>query len=280
MEIELIDTGYFFADGGAMFGSVPKKSWSKRYASNGKNGCLLTLRSLLVQTACGRVILVDTGAGHKQLNLMKAYQFFRVEDLGEELGKRGLSRTDITDVVFTHLHFDHCGYATLRNKETNALELGFPNARHWVGESQWQNFLHPHPLEEPTYMRENVYPVFEQGRLERIEGETTLCPGVVLKLYDGHTPGQIVPYFDTSGGTFVFPGDVIPLAACVSPGWISAYDLSPKQSYDEKTRLLEAAVRDKQTLIFCHDAYSLTATVKKVGSFYAVDEVFGSPNPE
>lgn len=274
MEIELIDTGFFHADGGAMFGAIPKTSWSKRYPSDETNGCVLAMRSILVRTPGGRVILIDTGAGNKHLKLLSYYKFYGLTDLGEELQKRGISRTDVTDVILTHLHFDHCGYVTLRNEETGLLELAFPNANHWISESQLQNFIHPHPLEKASFMRENMDLAIEKGVLQLIQEDTSICPGILLKLYNGHTKGQIAPYINTKNRTYVFAGDVIPLAASVSPHWISAYDTSPMQSYDEKIKMLEQAAKEKQAIIFCHDAHTLCATIKKVNDFFKTDEVF------
>lgn len=274
MEIELIDTGFFYADGGAMFGAIPKTSWSKRYPSNEMNGCVLAMRSVLVKTSNGRIILIDTGAGNKHLKLFSYYKFYGLTDLGEELQTRGIAREAVTDVVLTHLHFDHCGYVTVKNKETGLLDLAFPNARHWVSESQWQSFIHPHPLEKTSFMRENMDLAIEKGVVQLIYEDTSLCPEIQLKLYNGHTKGQIAPYIKGEEHTYVFAGDVIPLAASVSPHWISAYDTNPMQSYDEKIRMLEYAAKEKQIMIFCHDAYTLCATVKKVGTFFKADEVF------
>lgn len=274
MEIELINTGFFYADGGAMFGAIPKTSWSKRYPSNETNGCVLAMRSILVRTPKGRIILIDTGAGDKQLKLLSFYKFYGLTDLGEELQKRGISRNDVTDVVLTHLHFDHCGYVTLENKETGSHDLAFPNAKHWVSESQLQSFIHPHPLEKASFMQENMDLAIKKGVLQLIQDDTWICPEIHLKLYNGHTKGQIAPYIKGKERTYVFAGDVIPLAASVSPHWISAYDTSPMLSYDEKIRMLEEAVKEKQVLFFCHDAYTLSATVKKVGSFFKADQIF------
>ncbi len=274
MQIDLIDTGFFYADGGAMFGAIPKTSWSKRYPSDETNGCILTMRSVLVKTDSGRVVLIDTGAGDKHLKSLDYYRFHGLTDLEEELQKRGVSRMDVTDVVLTHLHFDHCGYITLKNKETGKLDLAFPNAGHWVSESQLQSFIHPHPLEKDSFIRENMDLAIEKGVLQLIQGDTLLCPEILLKLYNGHTKGQITPYISGENCTYVFAGDVIPLAASVSPLWISAYDINPMQSYDEKIRMLEYAVREKQVVIFCHDAYTLCATIKKVGAFFKTDEIF------
>lgn len=272
MDIQIIDTGYFYADGGAMFGAIPKTAWSRRYPSNETNGCVLAMRSLLLSDVPEKVILIDTGAGTKHLKQLSYYNFFDLVDLGEELQKRDISPEQVTDVVLTHLHFDHCGYSTLKNEVTGEIYPAFPNATHWVSRRQWENFLHPNALEKDSYFIENMQAIADKGLLRLIDTDTELCPGIDLRLFDGHTPGQIVPYIRTPEQTFVFVGDVIPLAASVSPEWISAYDTFPVTSYQEKIRLLEEATRERQALIYCHDAYIKCSTVKKVKDFFKKDK--------
>jgi glyoxylase-like metal-dependent hydrolase (beta-lactamase superfamily II) len=268
MKIEIIDTGYFYADGGAMFGAIPKTSWLRRYPANEKNQCILAMRSLLVTTETGRIILVDNGAGDKHARLLSYFRFFDLKDLNGELQKRGIRPGDVTDVVLTHLHFDHCGYTTRQTGEDGKLTPTFPNARHWVGRSQWENFRRPNALEKDSFFPENMMAAEEAGLIRFIHEETEICPGFSLRLYDGHTMGQIVPYIRTPECTFVFAGDVIPLVANLSLEWISAYDTHPLTSYAEKSRLLEEAARENQTLIYCHDAYTRCTTVKKIKEFY------------
>ena len=274
MDIQLINTGFFYADGGAMFGAIPKTAWSRRYPSDEQNGCILTMRSALVRTDEGRIVLIDNGAGSKHLKQLAYYRFFDLSDLGKELEKRGVACEEVTDVVLTHLHFDHCGYTTQREEptgDTPCFTLAFPNATHWVSRSQWENFLHPNALEADSYFPENMQAVADNGKLRLIDTDTDLCPGIRLRLFDGHTPGQIAPYIATPRRTYVFAGDVIPLAASVSPGWISAYDTYPVASYGEKVRMLEEAAREGQALIFCHDAYTPCTTVKKINDFFKTD---------
>ena len=275
MDIQLIDTGFFHADGGAMFGAIPKTAWSRRYPSDEQNGCILAMRSVLVRDGNGRTILVDNGAGNKHLKQLSYYRFFDLVDLKDELQSRGVACEDVTDVVLTHLHFDHCGYTTQKEVQPDGkhlLKTTFPNATHWVSRAQWENFLHPNALEADSYFIENMQAVCDSGKLRLIESDTTLCPGVDLRLFDGHTPGQIAPYITTSERTYVFAGDVIPLAASVSPLWISAYDTCPVVSYNEKIRMLEEATSKKQAIIYCHDAYTRCSTVKKVNDFFTVDQ--------
>lgn len=273
MEIDLIDTGCFYADGGAMFGAIPKTAWSRRYPSNEKNGCVLTMRSLLISKYPEKIILVDNGAGNKHLDQLSYYNFFNLVDLEEELRKKGITPEQVTDVILTHLHFDHCGYSTRKEEKTGELYPSFPNATHWVSRKQWENFLHPNPLEKDSYFMENMQAIADKGLLRLIDTDTKLCPDIELRIFDGHTPGQLVPYITTSEQTFVFAGDVIPLVASVSAEWISAYDTYPVTSYQEKVRMLEEAARESQVLIYCHDAYTKCSTVKKVNNFYKKDRL-------
>lgn len=254
-----------------MFGAIPKTSWSRRYPCNAQNGCVLAMRSLLIE-ADGRIILVDNGAGYKHLKALSYYQFFDLQDLHEALRKRGIEPTDVTDMVFTHLHFDHCGYTTLQDPQSDTLRLAFPNANHWVSRRQWENFRQPHPLEQGSYFPEDMELVETSGRLRLVEEEEmALTPHVRFRLFDGHTPGQIALYCDLPERTYLFAGDVIPLAAHLSLAWISAYDDAPLRSYEAKERMLAEAVAHKQAIIYCHDAHTCCSTVKRINHFYSKD---------
>lgn len=268
MKIELIEAGRFYADGGAMFGAIPKTAWKRRYPSNEDNGCILTMRCALVTSPDGKIILIDNGAGNKHLDKLSYYNFFGLNDINNELCQRNILPEQVTDIVLTHLHFDHCGYTTLKDEKSGMIVPAFPNATCWVSVSQWENFLHPNPLEKDSYFYENLLPVFDAGKLNLINEETMLCEGLTLRIYNGHTPGQLVPYIKTATHTFVFAGDVIPLAASVSLEWISAYDTYPVTSYNEKGRLLEEAAALNQQLIYCHDAYTAYSGIKKINTFY------------
>jgi glyoxylase-like metal-dependent hydrolase (beta-lactamase superfamily II) len=176
-----------------------------------------------------------------------------------------------TDVVLTHLHFDHCGCATGYNEEDHSLYAAFLHAKHWVSRSQWENSLHPHPLEQDSYFPENMSLIEQSGLLHLIDEDMQLFPGLELQIYNGHSPGQLVAIIKSDEQSYVFAGDVIPLAANISPAWISAYDLQPQVSYDEKLRLLDKAVKEKLAVIYCHDAYTPCSTVKKVNGLYKKD---------
>jgi glyoxylase-like metal-dependent hydrolase (beta-lactamase superfamily II) len=276
MKIELIDTGYFYADGGAMFGAIPKTAWQRRYPCNDENRCVLAMRSALVSTDDGRIVLIDTGAGDKHLEQLSYYGFFNLADLSEELLKRNVSPEQVTDVILTHLHFDHCGYTTRKDEASGALVPAFPQATHWISRGQWENCLRPNHIEKDAYFTENIHAVAKANRIRLIDEDTALSRDICLRLFGGHTPGQIVPYIKTPERTVVFAGDVVPLTAHLSPEWISAYDTFPVTSYYEKVRLLEDAAAEQQALIYCHDAYIRCSTVRKVKDFYKTDQIITS----
>lgn len=273
MKLYKIETGTFQVDGGAAFGVVPKRVWQKRYPCNDENFVRLAMRCLLIETG-DKLILIDSGTGDKQLEYLKYYDFVGVISFETELNKIGFSCSDITDVVYTHLHFDHCGGSTRYNSDKTNIELTFPNATHWVGEAQWKNFLNPNIREGDSYFPENIQPIHDAGKLKLVTENQWLCPDVELRLFNGHTVGQLVSYIHSDKKTYVYVGDVIPIAACLPVAWISAYDTYPITAMEEKKALLDEAAEKKQILFFEHDAYTECCTVKEVCGKYRMEESF------
>jgi glyoxylase-like metal-dependent hydrolase (beta-lactamase superfamily II) len=271
MKIHKIEAGTFHVDGGAAFGVVPKKVWQKRYPCDEENQCYINMRLLLVDTG-SRLILVDTGTGDKQLDYLKYYGFQHVINFDTELSKLGYSCADISDVIFTHLHFDHCGGTTRFNPDKSKVELVFPNATHWVGKAQWENFLNPNVREGDSYFAENIVPVHEAGKLKLVSENQFICPEVEVRIYNGHTVGQLVSYVNLGNKTLVYVGDVIPLAANVPLAWISSYDIFPISAMDEKKILLDEAAEKNQILMFEHDAYTECCTVVAQYKKHKVDK--------
>lgn len=260
MNLYKIEAGTFKVDGGAAFGVVPKVVWQKRYPCDDKNYCTISMRCLLIDTGARR-ILIDAGTGDKQLDYLRFYGFKGVINFDAELAKLGYTCDDITDVVFTHLHFDHCGGATRYNADKSKVELVFPNASHWVGATQWANFLNPNVREGDSYFSENMMPIQEAGKLKLVTERMQICPEVEVRIYNGHTVGQLVSYINTGTKTFVYTGDVIPLAANVPLAWISSYDINPIAAMAEKKVLLDEAAEKGQILFLEHDNYTECCTV-------------------
>ena len=257
MEYRILETGFFLADGGAMFGAIPKRYWSRKYKSDEKNLCHLAMNCLLAWND-DRVVLLDSGVGNKQLGKLSFYEFSERKDLCELISLHGFNPEQITDVVLSHLHFDHCGGCTYLDAKDN-LQITFPNARHWVGEKQWNNYLYPNILEKDAYRREDMTPVFNAGLIHCIDSDLELFDNFYLKLFDGHTQDQIVSFINVGSQQWVlFPSDVIPTKAHLSLEWISAYDVEPLKSLSAKIKLKEWMKQNNVTTIFYHDSYHLS----------------------
>lgn len=278
MKLIKINANFFRVDGGAMFGVVPKKLWQRQYPCDENNLCEIALNCLLIDLG-NRKILIDTGAGKKHTRLLSSYGFNTITDIRDEIIRNGYSPSEITDVVLTHLHFDHCGGCTLFDETKREFALTFPYATHWVGAKQWENFLSPNPREDDSYFIENMQAVSDAGKLNLIYENTWLCPEIELRLFNGHTYGQLVPYIHTPQQSIIYVGDVIPLAAAVRLRWISAYDIQPLVSIQEKEMLLKEAVERNQVLFFEHDRYNDCCTIEEKQNRYVVKNHF-SFNPE
>ena len=274
MKLIKIEAGTFHVDGGAAFGVVPKKVWQKRYPCDKDNYCTLHMRCLLVDTG-DRRILIDAGTGDKQLKYLAYYGFKGVIDFESELGKSGYQCSDITDVIFTHLHFDHCGGATRFGADGESVELVFPNATHWVSQTQWDNFMHPNVRESDSYFAENMIPISTAGKLKLVTENQMICPELEIRIFNGHTVGQLVSYIHLGTKTLVYVGDVIPLAANVPLSWISSYDVFPLTAMEEKKVLLDEAADKEQILFFEHDAYTECCTVTANYKKHKIEKTFG-----
>ncbi len=203
-----IETGNFMSDGGAIFGIIPKIMWEKQYPADEDNNCNLSMRSLLVETD-ERVVLIDTGVGNKQSE--KFYSYCKLNGDATLLGSlkdAGFMPEDVTDVILTHLHFDHDGGHVVRD-DKGRLSLLFPNATHWVAKAQWENYLDSNIREGAVYFPEDMMPVKEAGKLKIIENEGEHIPGIEFRIFNGHTPGMIVPVIDYNKRKVVFMADLM-----------------------------------------------------------------------
>lgn len=250
------------ADGGAMFGAIPKRAWKRKYIEEGDNLCPLSMRCALIISE-NKKILIDTGMGDKHLDKVSYYQPRDLIDIRTAIQSYGYSHEEITDIILTHLHFDHCGGATIKDN-TSKIVPSFPNAKYWLSRKQWDNYLKPNCLESDSIFAENIQPIYDAGLIHLIDGDTELYEGFHMRLFDGHTAGQIVAYIDTEKGKYTFPGDLIPTSAHVPIEWISAYDICALTSANEKRRFLEEAEQNDYTLIYCHDAVIETSKIKRL----------------
>lgn len=254
MKITTLEADYWKMDGGVAFGVVPKSLWTKVYPEEGDNLIRIVTRCLLVQTD-DRNILIDTGMGDKREDKYYTYKYrFGDSGLIQPLKNAGISPTDITDVIFTHLHDDHVGGATLKNKDGSVTEV-FPNARYWCSEMQWEWAKDSNIRESAAYFKDNLEPLEKSGRLNLIRETGNWLPGIKLRIFNGHTRGQLIPIVDACKRTFVFCADFIPGRAYIPIQYVPSVDIEPLISYKEKAVFLEEAERNGYILIFQHDYY-------------------------
>lgn len=262
MKIKLLETGYFKADGGAMFSVVPKSLWVRNYPDMENNLCPVASRSLLIEKE-KRIIVVDCGIGTKHdEKYLSHHHLFGEDTLLKSLATNGIMPENVTDVILTHLHFDHCGGATYYDKTGRAVPT-FPNANYWVTPEQWTNYLNPNIREADSYFPDNVLPIYELGRLKFITPTTSFFPEMSFFISNGHTVGLIVPIIQYKGKTLVFAGDMIPTAVNIPLKWLASYDIAPLISLAEKEPFMERAVNENYTLIFQHDYYRECATLER-----------------
>ncbi|HOZ30577.1 MAG TPA: MBL fold metallo-hydrolase [Bacteroidales bacterium] len=256
MKFIVLDTPEFKIDGGAFFGVIPKTIWVKKYPCDENNMCKASCRSLLIDDG-KNIILIDTGIGNKESDdTAKSYHADFSKDLETNIKAAGYSNEEITNVVLTHLHFDHCGGTTQAEKITGELKLSFPNAKHYISQKQWDNANSPNYREKSSYIKENFEILKDSDKLVLVNDRIKISNDIELRLFDGHTLGLMLPIIKTPERTVFFAGDLIPAMASIPLAWVSAYDLFPLTSIEEKKQILSEAEENNWLIVFQHDYYN------------------------
>jgi len=247
-----LELGDLLLDGGAVFGLIPKPLWQKKIACDAENRIRLAMRALLV-VGGGRVILIDTGAGIcLPEKICRLYDIDPGQNyLEQNLRAVGFTPADVTDVVLTHLHFDHCGGAVvIMDGERRPT---FSAARYYVQESHFNWAMHPSVLDRASYVREHFLTLEQAGLLQRLTGAQMLFPGIEIIVSDGHVCGQQLVLIHDARRPVFFACDLAPTAHHVTPTWITAFDLQPLMLVEEKQRLFERAHNENWLIVFPHD---------------------------
>jgi glyoxylase-like metal-dependent hydrolase (beta-lactamase superfamily II) len=268
-----IHAGQLRLDGGAMFGIVPKPLWERRIPADERNRIPLATRCLLLEGG-GRVVLVDNGVGDTYDD--KFADIYAVDresaELHRSLADAGFGADDVTDVVLTHLHFDHCGGSTTRDADAS-LRVAFPNATFHVQRAHWE-WAHASPREGASFLSENLDPLRASGQLRLVDGPGPLLPGIEALVVDGHTRGQQLLKVSDGEQTLLYAADLLPTAAHVPLLWVMAYDVAPLDTLGEKERILNQAASEGWTVFFEHDTETATARIEKgERGFRAVDRL-------
>lgn len=259
--LHAIETGRFGLDGGAMFGIVPRPLWVRRMPPDDRNRIPLHMRCLLIEST-DRLVLVDVGMGDKydaKFADLFAVDHARHTLLGS-LRAAGFGPEDVTDVVLTHLHFDHGGGATVRRGDR--LALTFPNAVHHVQRAHWDWAADPNPRERNSFLEDNLAPLEASGQLRLHDGAGPLLPGIETLLVHGHTEAQQLVKVTGEEGTLLFAADLVPTHVHLAPAWGMGYDVRPLVTIAEKADLLARAHREGWQLFFEHDPTVAVASLE------------------
>ena len=282
MRLYSIETGRFKLDGGAMFGVVPKSIWNSLNPADDNNLCSWAMRSLLIEDG-NRLILIDTGIGDKQdAKFFSHYYLHGNDTLHGSLKKLGFGEADITDVFLTHLHFDHCGGAIIR--DGGHLVPAFRNATYWSTEKHWYWATEPNDRERASFLKENIIPLQTSGQLQFIEAPhhqnvdflpaTTFTENISVRFVHGHTESMMLPQITYGDKTIVYMADLLPSAAHIPLPYVMAYDMFPLTTLDEKKKFLSEALDQNIILFFEHDPEHECCTLKQTGRGIRPDQYF------
>jgi glyoxylase-like metal-dependent hydrolase (beta-lactamase superfamily II) len=274
MNLYSINAGHFKLDGGAMFGVVPKSIWNKINPADENNMCSWAMRCLLIEDG-NKLILVDNGMGNKQDAKFFGYYYLHGNDsLENSLKYHGFSKDDITDVVLTHLHFDHCGGSIEYNSDKSRLQPAFKNAKYYCNPKHWQWAINPNAREKASFLKENILPIKESGQLNDLNENTPILNCLSFIEVNGHTEAMMLPLIDHQKGKLAYMADLIPSSGHIPLAYVMAYDTRPLLTLQEKEKVLERAASENWNLFFEHDPVIECATIEKTERGFRKKESF------
>ena len=248
-ELMAVSDGTYFLDGGAFFGVVPKVLWERKLKADGNNLVHAGLNSVVVRTG-SETVLIETGIGNKLSEAMiKIYG--QPAKLLENLSTVGIAPEDVDIVLNTHLHFDHCGWNTVRKGD--AVVATFPKAKYYVQEGEW-NHAHENQRDTISYITGNYDPLVESGQMTLLRGDAEIVPGISVCVYPGHTRDMQAVLVQSAGKTACYISDLIPTGAHLDLNWVMAFDLYPLETIESRKHYYAQALSGKWLTMFTHDA--------------------------
>jgi len=266
-----IETSQIALDGGAMFGIIPKTLWEKQAPADKYNRISMVTRSLLL-VGHGKKILIDTGSGDKWTEKMRSIYNINTDKMNQEtsLNKFGFKAADITDVLCTHLHFDHIGGNT---KYVNGvLEPVFPQAVYWMQKENYDLATSPSEKDKGSFIESDWSVLKENGLIKFVDGKDNFLPGIDILLTYGHTTGMMHPIIKDNQHSLIYGADLFPMAAHIPVPWVMAYDIRPMLSIEEKKNILPDLVEKETIIFFEHDPRHEGGTIAFDGQSYSLKE--------
>lgn len=271
-KLKTILSGYISLDGGAMFGIIPKPLWEKTNPADEQNRVTLSTRNLLLISG-DKKILIDTGMGNKwDERSKKIYNINASLSLESALEQKGIRPDQITDVLLTHLHFDHTGGST--KLEDGKIIPAFPNAKYHIQKKNFEWAINPSERDKGSYIKENFEPLYKEGVLNFIDGETNFDENISFKIINGHTFAQQMILISDSVSNVLYCCDLMPFVSQIRIPYIMGYDLQPLVTVQEKKKYLKLAADQNWFLYFGHDPDFALATVKHSEKGIVQDKLF------
>ena len=266
-----VETSEFGLDGGGMFGIIPKPVWEKKVSADELNRVNMVTRSLLL-VSDEKKILIDTGNGTKWEEKYKKIYDINTDqyNIEKSLGKYGFSSEQITDVICTHMHFDHIGGNT--KIKSGEVVPTFPNAKYWISEENWKLANHPSQKDAGSFIEHDWKVLAENQMIEIIDGREPFIEGIETFITHGHTPGLLHPIVSDGSNKLFYGADIFPMVAHIPIPWVMAYDVQPVVTMEEKQKLLQKMEREDWILFFEHDPHIQACSVHKDGKHYKLNK--------
>ena len=274
-ELYIIESGSFALDGGAMFGIIPKPLWVKTNPSDEANRITLATRNLLL-ISNSKKILVDTGMGNDwDSKSREIYQINQNENsIDKSLKQLNLTKDDISDVILTHLHFDHTGGSLI--SENGKYVPAFPNAKYYVQKQNYNWGMNPSDRDRGSYIKDKFHPLMEFGILNLLDGNDYFDDEIEFIIVNGHTFGQQLLKISDSSETLIYCADLFPTASHIRIPYVMGYDIQPLETVKEKKMILPEAVKENWKIFFEHDPFFPVATVKSTEKGFSIDKKYES----
>ncbi len=258
-ELTVCTDGPYFLDGGAMFGVVPKPLWEKNTPADERNRILLGVNTIIVRTG-KHTVAIETGLGNKLPPKLRQI-YGASELLPKSLEAAGVRPEEVDIVINTHLHFDHCGWNTVRNDAGNIVPM-FPNARYFAHRGEVEHGHLQLERDRISYISDNYDPLIDSGQMTLIDSkQADIVPGISCEVFPGHTAQLMAIHIDSAGQRATYISDLIPTSAHLDVTWVMGYDLFPLTSIEERKRFYQRAIPEKWLVLFTHDHHRPMGTV-------------------